>query len=79
MPLPQPHNSLHGITLEQLLVALVERIGWKAIGRRCPDPLLHPRGLAALVGAAIYLLRSNRGRAIVVAVCGLFDSQYPLI
>ena len=26
----QPRNPLHGITLEQLLVALVESLGWEA-------------------------------------------------
>ena len=36
MALPQPHNPLHGITLEQLLVALVERIGWEAMGAAVP-------------------------------------------
>ena len=32
MPLPQPRNPLRGITLEQLLAALVDRIGWDAMG-----------------------------------------------
>ena len=36
MPLPQPRNPLHGITLEQLLLALVERIGWEAMGATVP-------------------------------------------
>ena len=36
MPLPQPRNPLHGITLEQMLVALVERIGWEAMGVAVP-------------------------------------------
>ena len=30
MTQPQPRNPLHGITLEQLLVDLVERVGWEA-------------------------------------------------
>ena len=36
MPLPQPRNPLHGITLEQMLLALVERIGWEAMGVAVP-------------------------------------------
>ena len=36
MALPQPRNPLHGITLEQLLAALVERIGWEAMGAAVP-------------------------------------------
>ena len=30
----QPNNPLHGITLENLLQALVERYGWDGLGRR---------------------------------------------
>ncbi len=30
----QPNNPLHGITLEQLLTALVEHYGWEEMGRR---------------------------------------------
>ena len=30
---PQPNNPLHGITLEQILSRLVERLGWAAMGR----------------------------------------------
>ena len=36
MALPQPRNPLHGITLEQMLAALVERIGWEAMGAAVP-------------------------------------------
>ena len=36
MPLPQPRNPLHGITLEQMLLALVERMGWEAMGATVP-------------------------------------------
>ena len=36
MPQPQPRNPLHGITLEQMLLALVERIGWEAMGVAVP-------------------------------------------
>lgn len=34
-----PHNArdpLHGITLESIVVALVERHGWEAMARRIP-------------------------------------------
>lgn len=30
----QPNNPLHGITLEQLLNALVARYGWEELGQR---------------------------------------------
>lgn len=36
MPLPQPRNPLHGITLEQMLLALVERMGWETMGAAVP-------------------------------------------
>jgi len=36
MPLPQPRNPLHGITLEQMLLALVERMGWETMGATVP-------------------------------------------
>ena len=36
MALPQPRNPLHGITLEQMLLALVERISWEAMGVAVP-------------------------------------------
>ena len=38
----QPHNPLHGLTLEAILTKLVERHGWEALGER----ILH--GLARL-------------------------------
>lgn len=34
MSTPQPNNPLHGLTLETILVALVERHGWDGLGRR---------------------------------------------
>ena len=30
----QPNNPLHGITLEKLLIQLVDRYGWEELGRR---------------------------------------------
>jgi len=36
MNLPQPRNPLHGITLEQMLVGLVDRLGWEAMGKTVP-------------------------------------------
>ena len=32
----QPKNPLHGITLEQILIELVERLGWQAMGTALP-------------------------------------------
>ena len=36
MSTSQPKNPLHGITLEQILIELVERVGWKAMGTALP-------------------------------------------
>jgi uncharacterized protein (DUF2132 family) len=30
----QPNNPLHGITLEKILVELVNRYGWQELGKR---------------------------------------------
>ncbi|HEU5078871.1 MAG TPA: VF530 family protein [Opitutaceae bacterium] len=32
--MPQSNDPLHGVTLEQLLTALVEHYGWEELGRR---------------------------------------------
>jgi hypothetical protein len=32
----QPKNPLHGITLEMILLSLVDQYGWKDLGRRIP-------------------------------------------
>ncbi|MCX7026072.1 MAG: VF530 family protein [Spirochaetes bacterium] len=32
----QPNNPLHGLTLEVILEALVERYGWESLARRIP-------------------------------------------
>lgn len=32
----QPKNPLHGITLEKILTELVEKLGWKELGRLIP-------------------------------------------
>lgn len=34
MSTPQPRNPLHGITLEQMLNALVAHFGWVGLGER---------------------------------------------
>jgi len=33
---PQPKNPLHGVTLQQVLERLVERMGWEEMGRAVP-------------------------------------------
>jgi uncharacterized protein (DUF2132 family) len=33
---PQPHNPLHGITLEVIVNELVAALGWEELGRRIP-------------------------------------------
>ena len=34
MPLQQPRNPLHGVTLEAMLTALVAHYGWAGLGER---------------------------------------------
>jgi uncharacterized protein (DUF2132 family) len=34
MSQPQPNNPLHGVTLEQMLIELVESLGWDDMGRK---------------------------------------------
>ena len=36
MPMPQPGNPLHGITLEKMLIELVASLGWEAMGNALP-------------------------------------------
>lgn len=36
MTTEQPQNPLHGITLETILLNLVEKYGWEEMGRRIP-------------------------------------------
>jgi uncharacterized protein (DUF2132 family) len=31
---PQPNNPLHGVTLEKILLHLVEQYGWEEMGRQ---------------------------------------------
>ena len=33
---PQPKNPLHGVTLQQIVERLVERMGWEEMGRAVP-------------------------------------------
>jgi uncharacterized protein (DUF2132 family) len=35
-PPPQPRNPLHGLTLEAILVALVDAYGWQGLDERIP-------------------------------------------
>jgi uncharacterized protein (DUF2132 family) len=36
MPLLQPGNPLHGITLEKMLLELVDNLGWEALATALP-------------------------------------------
>ena len=35
-PADQPRNPLHGLTLEAIMIALVEEYGWAGLGERIP-------------------------------------------
>ena len=48
MVVHQPRNPLHGITLEQLLVELVNSMGWEAMGAAVPIRCFtHDPGIAS--------------------------------
>jgi uncharacterized protein (DUF2132 family) len=36
MPENQVNNPLHGVTLETILIRLVEKYGWEELGKRIP-------------------------------------------
>jgi uncharacterized protein (DUF2132 family) len=36
MPNPHPKDPLHGVTLEMILIHLVDRYGWEELGREIP-------------------------------------------
>jgi len=36
IPNPQPNNPLHGITLEMILIQLVQQYGWPELSKRIP-------------------------------------------
>jgi uncharacterized protein (DUF2132 family) len=76
-PLPptQPHNPLHGLTLETILTQLVEHYGWASLGERIPlrcftsDPSIAsslkflrktPWARAKVEGLYLYMTRSRR-------------------
>lgn len=49
-PQVQPRNPLHGLTLQTILTALVDRYGWADLAQRIPircfssDPSIQSRG-----------------------------------
>ena len=77
-PAEQPRNPLHGLTLEAILVALVEQYGWAGLGERIPvrcflsDPSLKsslaflrrtPWARAKIEGLYLFMLRDRRRNA----------------
>ena len=76
-PLPpiQPRNPLHGLTLEAILIQLVEHYGWPGLGERVPvrcftsDPSIAsslkflrktPWARDKVEGLDLYMTRSRR-------------------
>lgn len=76
-PLPptQPRNPLHGLTLEAILIQLVEHYGWPGLGERIPvrcftsDPSIAsslkflrktPWARDKVEGLYLYMMRSRR-------------------
>ena len=57
---PQPNNPLHGVTLEAMIVQMVERFGWDGLARDVPVRcfLIDP----SLTSALKYLRKAPRAR-----------------
>ncbi len=51
-----PNDPLHGLTLEALVTALVERLGWEALARRLPIP---PFVRAPTIASSLKFLRRH--------------------
>jgi len=75
---PQPRNPLHGVTLEAMLNALVDAMGWPELGRRIDircfqqDPSIAsslkflrrtPWARAKVEGLYLFLLRDQKRQA----------------
>jgi uncharacterized protein (DUF2132 family) len=73
----QPRNPLHGMTLEAILIALVEAYGWDGLGERIPvrcfnlDPSITsslrflrktPWAREKVEGLYLYMLRERQRR-----------------
>ena len=70
MTAPQPHNPLHGITLEMMLRQMVDRFGWEGLARDIPINcfLVDPSMNSALK----YLRKAPRARKKVEEVYARF-------
>jgi uncharacterized protein (DUF2132 family) len=77
-PPAQPRNPLHGLTLEAVVTALVDRYGWPGLGERIPircflvDPSLRsslaflrrtPWAREKVEGLYLFMLRDERRNA----------------
>ena len=66
MPQEQKNNPLHGVTLEMMVVALVEKYGWEGLAERIPvrcfshDP--------SVKSSLVFLRRTPWARAKVEAL-----------
>ena len=66
MAAPATSNRLHGITLAQIVTALVARLGWATLGERIPVRcFLHDPSLAS---SLTFLRRTPWARAQVEAL-----------
>ena len=72
---PQPANPLHGVTLEQMLTALVDSIGWAAMGQAVPVRCFtHDPGMASSLR---FLRRTPWARAKVEALYRKTTASHP--
>ena len=59
-PKSKTADPLHGVTLEQMLVALSAAIGWEALGRTIPSFFIRWRNKAAIDALSRPLRRAVR-------------------
>lgn len=73
LPRAQPRNPLHGITLEMMLLALLEAHGWPGLAKRVPVRCFsHDPSLASSLK---FLRRTPWARAKVEALYGCLPRQ----
>lgn len=70
MSIRQPNNPLHGVTLEKMILDMVERWGWDGLARDVPIACF--RDSPTLTSALKYLRKAPRARAKVEALYARF-------
>lgn len=60
---PQPNNPLHGITLKDIMTALVEKYGWEGLAKKIPVNCFVSN--PSIKSSLIFLRKEARARAKV--------------